>query len=169
MDESKVCCFTGHRLQNLPFQFREQDERCWRLKQVLCSEIEKQIRENNVKHFISGMAIGVDMYAAEIVLALKGKYPDLTLEAAIPCESQSVKWSAQLQKRYTAILSRCDVKTLLQSQYTSDCMQKRNRYMADRADIVIAVWNGKPSGTGKTVSYAKELGKPVVIINPETL
>lgn len=61
MDESKICCFTGHRPQSLPFQFREQDKRCQRLKQVLRSEMEKQIEEHSVNHFISGMAIGVDM------------------------------------------------------------------------------------------------------------
>ena len=34
----------------------------------LREEIERQITEEGVTHFISGMAIGVDMYAAEIVL-----------------------------------------------------------------------------------------------------
>ena len=104
MDESKICCFTGHRPQSLPFQFREQDKRCQRLKQVLRSEMEKQIEEHSVNHFISGMAIGVDMYAAEIVLDLKAKYPQITLEAAVPCESQADKWPVKLQRRYHAIL-----------------------------------------------------------------
>lgn len=169
MDEFKICCFTGHRPQSLPFQFREQDKRCQRLKQVMRSEMKKQIEEHGVNHFISGLAIGVDMYAAEIVLDLKAKYPQITLEAAVPCESQADKWPVNLQKRYHAILSRCDTKTLIQSQYTNDCMQKRNRYMVDKADMVIAVWNGSPSGTGKTVAYAKEQGKPVVMIDPKSL
>lgn len=41
--------------------------------------------------------------------------------------------------------------------------------MVDKADMVIAVWNGSPSGTGKTVAYAKEQGKPVLMIDPESL
>ena len=40
--------------------------------------------------------------------------------------------------------------------------------MVDKADMVIAVWNGSPSGTGKTVAYAKEQGKPVLMIDPES-
>ena len=36
----------------------------------------------------SGMAQGVDMYAAEIVLELKEKYPQITLECAIPYEGR---------------------------------------------------------------------------------
>lgn len=57
---SKACCFTGHRPQNLPFRFNEQDVRCISLKQMLRREIERQITDCGVTHFISGMAIGVD-------------------------------------------------------------------------------------------------------------
>ncbi len=62
----KKCAFTGHRPQSLPFGFNEEDERCIALKQKLRNEIINQIENNGVTHFITGMAIGVDMYAAEI-------------------------------------------------------------------------------------------------------
>ena len=78
MSDNKVCCFTGHRPQSLPFGFNEQDERCIKLKRLLRKDIERQITEEGVTHLISGMAIGVDMYAAEIVLDLKAKYPHIT-------------------------------------------------------------------------------------------
>ena len=168
MGQVKTCCFTGHRPQSLPFRFDEQDRRCRKLKRVLRKEIERQIKEEGVTHFISGMAIGVDMYAAEIVLDLKRKYPQITLEAAIPCETQAVKWSEALRERYYDIAARCDKETMLQRHYTPDCMHKRNHYMVDAADTVIAVWNGSPSGTGKTVQYAADQGKTIVIINPDT-
>lgn len=169
MSEAKTCCFTGHRPQSLPFRFDEQDKRCTRLKHLLQEEIERQIVEEGVTHFISGMAIGVDMYAAEIVLELKAKYPQITLESAIPCETQAVKWSSALRERYYMIASKCDKETLIQQRYTADCMHKRNRYMVDSSDTVIAVWNGTPSGTGKTVKYAEEQKKTIVVINPETM
>ena len=56
----RTCCFTGHRLQKLPFRFNEMDPRCLKLKKVLASEIERLITEEDISHFISGMAIGVD-------------------------------------------------------------------------------------------------------------
>ncbi len=53
----------------------------------------------------------------------------------------------------------------MSENYTSDCMLKRNRYMVDNSDIVIAVWDGRSgSGTGATVNYAKKQGKKVIII-----
>lgn len=59
--------------------------------------------------------------------------------------------------------------TMLQSHYSPDCMDKRNRYMVDQADVLTVVWDGSPSGTGKTVRYAHQQGKPVIIINPVSL
>ena len=117
----------------------------------------------------SGMAQGVDMYAAEIVLELKKQDPQITLECAIPYERQAVRWPEALRNRYFSIAERCDRETMLQRQYTPDCLRKRNRYMVAHADIVLAVWNGSPSGTGQTVWYARETGKPVWIIRPDTL
>ena len=41
-------------------------------------------------------------------------------------------------------------------------MQKRNRYMVDNSDLVLAVWNGeKRGGTWYTIDYALKKGKPV--------
>jgi len=51
------------------------------------------------------------------------------------------------------IAAKCDKETMLQREYTPDCMDKRNRYMVDHADYILAVWNGCPSGTGNTVRY----------------
>ena len=63
----RKCAFTGHRPQSLPFGLNEADERCIALKQKLRNEIINQIENNGVTHFITGMAIGVDMYAARLV------------------------------------------------------------------------------------------------------
>ena len=147
----------------------EEDERCIDLKKTLREQIINLIENEGVTHFISGMAIGVDMYAAEIVLGLKASYLGITLESAIPCESQAAKWSEALRDRYFDIASKCDKETLIQTHYTPDCMNKRNRYMVDHADVLIAVWDGSPSGTGKTVRYAHQQGKSVTVIDPVSL
>ena len=169
MNKQKVCCFTGHRPQKLPFGFNEQDERCIKLKEALKEKIVLMIEENGVTDFISGMAIGTDIFAAEIVLELKKQYPQLWLECALPCETQAAKWREADRDRYFDIISRCDKETLLQTRYTPDCMQNRNKYMVDKSDYIIAVWDGTPSGTGNTVRYAKKCDKEVIIINPKEM
>ena len=74
------------------------------------------------------------------------------------------------RERYYDIAAQCDKETMLQSHYSPDCMDKRNRYMVDHADFIIAVWDGRPSGTGKTVTYARDRnGKSIIVIDPVTL
>lgn len=162
------CAFTGHRPQNLPFRFDETDERCLRLKAELRKLIVQMVEQKNVTHFISGMALGIDIYAAEMVLDLKTDFPFITLECALPCETQAARWSERYRNRYFKIVEQCDKETLLQTHYTPDCMQKRNRYMVEHADFVLAVWDGSPGGTGMTVNYAHFLNKVVWTLNPNT-
>ena len=168
MEREITCCFTGHRPDKLPWGTDERDPRCLALKESIARELEG-LYLRGYRHFISGMAQGVDMYAAEIVLELKEKHPQITLECAIPYERQAVRWPEALRNRYFSIAERCDRETMLQRQYTPDCLRKRNQYMVDHSDIVLAVWNGGPSGTGQTVWYARENGKPVWILRPDTL
>lgn len=59
--KDRSCCFTEHRPNSLPFGYNEHEESCVKLKAILTDTIEKQITENGVTHFISGMAMGVDM------------------------------------------------------------------------------------------------------------
>ena len=94
----KTCAFTGHRPKGLGYP--ESDGRCDALKRLLRLTIRRLIQEQGVTHFISGMAQGVDLYAAEIVLELKEQYPQITLECAIPYERQAVRWPAALRQRY---------------------------------------------------------------------
>lgn len=74
-----------------------------------------------------------------------------------------------MKDRYCSIVNQSDCKTVLQEQYTSDCMHKRNEYMVEKSEIVIAVWDGSNSGTGYTVNVAKEKGKKIYVLNPEKL
>lgn len=167
-----TCCFTGHRPQNLHFGFDEDHPDCIRIKKTLEKLIVELIKYENTTEFISGMALGVDMWGIEIVLDLKKKLKyrfgkkKLTAHAAIPCRGQDRLWDKPYQDRYKQILISCDSISLLQHEYSHDCMMKRNKYMVDNSDYVIAVWDGKKGGTEKTVKYAQEQEKTVYIINP---
>lgn len=165
---NQTCCFTGHRPQNLPWGFDESDSRCIALKVRLKKAIRQIILEYGVTHFITGMALGIDQWAAELVLELQQTYPErgITLEAVLPCEDQDRKWRREDIERYRQILKRCDIVLPLQKSYTSGCMEQRNRYMVDHSQFVIAVWDGQPSGTGGTIRYAKGLGKTVIVLAP---
>lgn len=170
LEMNKTCCFTGYRPQKLPFGFDERHPDCVRLKKLLRQEMVRLITEAGVTHFITGMALGIDQICAGIVLELKKDYPAVTLECAIPYEEQAVKWTVPQRERYYDMIAGSDKATQLQTAYTRDCMAKRNRYLVDGSEYVLAVWDGAGrSGTGRTVRYARELGRTITIINPATL
>ena len=158
-----TCCFTGHRPQKLPWGTNEQDARCLALKEMLCSAVEAAINEG-MTHFICGMAQGCDLYFCEIVQALRTRYPHVTLEAALPCRTQTERWPQAERTRYEALLRGCDFETLVQESYTPWCMQRRNRYMVDHSAMLIAVHDGLPGGTRSTIEYAMMRGLSVVDI-----
>ncbi len=160
-----TCCFTGHRPQAFPWGYNETDPRCVNLKHRLKGEILCAIHDHDIHYFLSGMAQGVDTWAVEMVLELQRDY-SISLECVLPCRDQASRWPYESRRRYRSILQRCNQITLLQSQYSCDCFQRRNRYMIDRSGLVIAVWNGAPSGTGSTVQYAKSNGKAVYVLAP---
>ena len=111
------------------------------------------------------MAIGVDLDFAEIVLKLRKKHP-ITLECAIPCPNQTLKWRDTDKLRYESILKSADKTNFIGKRCTTICMSKRNRYMVDKRDRVIAVFNGIPQGgTWSTINYAKKERKAIEIID----
>jgi hypothetical protein len=68
------------------------------------------------------------------------------------------------------LLPRCDDVITLQGKYTPDCMHKRNRYMVDRANHLLAVYDGSgKGGTAYTVHYAQRKRRQILTIHPETL
>ena len=138
MKES-TCAFTGHRPKSFPWKYNETAPDCVLLKEVLSEQI-KVLADRGVTDWLSGMAQGVDLWCAQIILGLRKENPALKLHAILPCVGQ---------------------------EYSRDSMLERNRYLVDHSSILLAVYNGTwLSGTGATVRYARQLGRSIYILNP---
>ena len=166
MLKSKTLAFTGLRPHKLPWGTNEDDPSCLSLKIAIRARLAGLIEDENVRHFISGMAMGIDQMCAEIVLELKNRYADITLEAAVPSKEQDMLWPQKYRDRYSQTLAKCDSIHVISEEYTDDCFERRNKYMVDNCDILLAVWNGKPGGSGNTVEYAKSKNKRIIFIDP---
>ena len=167
--KNKVCAFTGHRPSAYRFGYNEENEGCLKLKSLMEQEIQNLIARG-VATFITGMALGADTWGAEIVLNLKQEYPFLQLIAALPCRTQADGWTPEQRDRYFHILCQCDDVFCVGEEYARGCMLQRNRWMVDRAQCVLAVYNGDPKGgTAYTVQYALKKGRPVTAIDPTML
>lgn len=165
MSEREItCCFTGHRPVKLPWGMRETDPRCVALKARISATLDG-IYESGYRRFICGMAIGCDTFFAEAVLALKQQHGDVTLEAAVPCDSQADRWTRGQREHYEELLSRCDVVTYVSHTYSPGCMMKRNEYMIDASSLLLACFNGRSSGTMNTILYAERSGVRTIILD----
>ena len=155
-------CVTGHR-PNKMYGYNINSEEWLALKE----RFKQLLIENNCDEAITGMALGVDTVFALAVLELKADGYDIKLHCAIPCRNHSCKWIKESVDQYNDILSKADVVKLVSDvDYQPWVMQRRNEYMVDLADKVIAVWNGMKGGTANCVSYAKECGKEIIRILP---
>lgn len=155
----KTCCFTGHRPERLPWQRNESHSLCDNLKKNMMRNIFR-LADRGVVRFICGMALGTDTYFGEAVVAVQTYRPQIILEAARPCATQSSRWSAQDKERYEKLLNQCNIETLLQHDYTSQCMMNRNKYMVNQSAVVISAFDGRPrGGTYRTIQYAEKLGR----------
>ena len=156
-----ACCFTGHRPGKLPWGYEESDPLCEDLKRRLRDAVEAAWEEG-YRHFLCGMAMGCDLYACECALSLRDRHPDVTVEAAIPCPTQTDGWPDGQRNRYRKLVASCDYETVVSEKYTPDCMQRRDRYMVDHASLLIAMYDGTQGGTRYTIEYAMRRGVPVV-------
>ena len=148
------CCFTGHRPNKLDYSEGV-------IKPLLETAIDNAISDGYVT-FITGMAEGVDIWAAEIVLEKKKENKDLHLICAVPHPGFEKRRSEYETERYENIIKNADYVTTISDNYYRACYQKRNIWMVDRSSLVIAVFNGTASGTKNTVDYARKIGVRVV-------
>ena len=149
MAKSNTCFFTGHRV--LASNFTP-------------NRLEKGIEYligQGVDTFITGGAIGFDTEAAQAVLRLKKKYPNIQLHIYVPCRNQDAKWKLTQKITYNSLLKKADHIEMNDRDYYEGCMLERNRKMADASSYCIAYYNGSRSGTGNEVNYAKKQGVTV--------
>lgn len=157
-----TCCFTGPRLKNFPWG----DDR-GRIAQVI-AWLEEQIRraiEEGYRQFISGMAAGVDLFAADIVVRLREEMPEkgIALEAAVPFPSQPVRWRKETRAEYFRLLKLCDRVNIFSEQFSVAAYRERDRYMVERSSLVIAVESSSNGGTARTLAYARRQDRKIIL------
>lgn len=147
--EKKTCCVTGHR--DIP------DGEIPKVRADLEREVEKAIQDGFTE-FLSGFASGVDQYFAEIVAAKKKQCPALRLVAVLPYRAR-IK-SLSKGEDTGALLNACDEVAVIQETYSPSVYSKRNRYMVEHSERVIAVYDGRETGgTVNTIRFTHTMGK----------
>lgn len=151
------CCFTGHRPEKLMIPEA-------RLAELLEAEIKRAV-DRQFTAFITGMAQGTDLIAAEIVLKLQEEEPRLRLIAALPYPSFGRRWNGGWSERFQSVLSAADQVECVCPRSSWTSYQLRNEWMVDHSALVIAAFNGGSGGTKNTLDFARKRQVPCVIID----
>lgn len=140
---------TGYKLPNPTYKY-------------VCQELEKHFIQLQPEKIISGMALGVDQWAAFIAYKLK-----IPFVAAVPFEGQEKKWPAESQLKYKQLLKLAsEIIIVSPGGYGSGKLQTRNKWIVDYSHKLLATWDGSEGGTGNCVAYAESVKRQIIRIDP---
>lgn len=160
-DKEITCCFTGPRPPRLPADGDEASAEIIRLKEQLSDAVE-QAYEEGYRGFISGMADGFDLFAAEAVIELKRYRPDAELFAAFPCEASPKNHNTENRLRIAEIMQNVSEAYFVCKEHIFGCELKRNVYMAENSSRIIGYYDGFSRGTAHCWHCAEEHGLELV-------
>ena len=155
-----TCCFTGHR------SFPWKDDTEHPQHKALLAKLERSIDlalAKGATHFICGNAIGVDTWAAELVLKKKRTHPQIFLEIALPFAGHNANEPACQRVQQKADL----VHVVGRAKNRRSAFFERNRYMVDHSEYVITYFDGAVGGTRNTLDYAKRKNRVIVNLADE--
>lgn len=159
-------CVTGHRPKSMGWTYDLGDRKWMRLR----AAFREILAGTGCKDAWTGMALGVDTVFANAVLDLKNAGSPIRLHCAIPFHGQESKWRAESVSEYRAILSRADETVIVSpGGFAGWKMTERDKFMVGKASLVVAVWNGSASGTGRCVHDADARGKAILRIDPSDI
>lgn len=146
------CCVTGHR--DVP------KHRIEHIRVKLRQEIESAIKDG-FRYFLSGFADGSDLLFSACVLEEKKFDSAIFLEAVLPYRSRLNSRDQKFQE----LIKQCDKIYVYNDIYDIRNYHRRNEYMVDNSQRILAVFDGRQSGgTFATIKYAQSLDKQIKYI-----
>lgn len=164
----KAVCFSGHRPEKLPGKGIDNNSETLIIKDILNRKIENCIASGYTS-FLSGVARGIDLWAAENVIRLRESYPQIKLICVKPVRNQGYDFPFNDKILYRKIIGNADKVICTSEEYNKNCYLIRNQYLVDHSDMLIAFVKNYRSGTGQTINYARKLQKIIDITDLSVL
>lgn len=153
-DKYKTVAFTGHRSARMAAH--RPDERTLFLDVAFDTFVAVcDLCRQGYDTFLTGMAEGFDLIAAEEVLRAKMTYPHIRLVAVVPFRCQSARYGERDKAKYDNILRMSDEVVTLSEAYFMGCFHRRNDYLLEHSTRLLTYYDYSPAGgTAYTVRHA---------------
>ena len=167
------CAVAGPKPTRFKFGYKEDNSLCRKIKKAMLRQFRRLYRKRGVRRFYIGGAIGVNLWAGELLLKLKEEpgYEDLELAVILPFPGHDAKWDVRSRKRLEYLVWH-SVEHLTVG--TEDCQESyisQNRYLVDHAQYLVAVseeHREQETGSFQVTAYAREKGLEIIYIHPDT-
>lgn len=159
-----VVCFTGHRPEKISGWAHSPEVVEQTIRRAVAEEIVRQ-SEQGAEEFISGMAPGFDLWAADEVVRLRSEgviSPATKLTLAIPYPHFERSFDSQHHPLYNHLVECADEVLFVSPHYHKGCYAMRNDLLAERADTLVAYYEGTEGGTRYTLRRGQRLGRKCV-------
>jgi uncharacterized phage-like protein YoqJ len=177
-DTENAVCFTGHRETGvIPYKNEPiYQSITTRAVQLMLFRYIDMAVESGYRSFISGLAVGTDLWAAKYILAKKRSDTDIKLIGVMPYLRHAERFSpwykeilAEVERGADVLLTTNTSPAVIYGKKgagentSPDVYRDRNYFMADHASAVISYFNegSFKSGTYQTLNYAARQGKKI--------
>ena len=167
--KEQTLCFTGHRPEKLP-----KDEKLPALLDTLYYYIDEAVRQG-YRLFLDGMADGIDYLAAEYLFRKREEFPDIRVAGIQPCvnyeeffqdRNYDLNRLHDMQQGFDGILCLDSQYCKGSSQKNDALFRKRNCFLVDHSNALIAVCSLSRSGSKQTFNYAKKQNLVIFRLEP---
>ena len=158
--------FTGHRPEKIEGYNANPQEVEARVREAL-AEATKMFYRHGYRRFMTGMADGVDLWAADEILRAveRGEMAEAEIVAVVPFKGHHR--TTHNPELYERVLSEASEVVYVCESYHHNCYTLRNDYLVDNASALVAYCEGTPGGTRYTMARARREGLTVFdIVNP---
>lgn len=150
--QGEVIAFAGHRPDKLGG---------WNPAHPVVGRVKSAIRGSLLdlapSMVISGMALGVDQWAAWESVGL-----GIPFTAALPCDGMDETWPAGSRAEFRRLLALATrVHVVSPGPYKPWKMQRRNEWMVDNSARLVTVHDGSAGGTLNCIRYAESVSRAI--------
>lgn len=152
----KVMTISGYKAHEIGI-FKQTDPAITIIKKALKQHVESKINEGLEWVIVSGQ-LGVELWAAEVVLELKTIYPSLNLAILTAFENHDENWNEGNQEHYQRIAMEADFVDAISKKPYENPQQLRNKnhFHLLKSDGLLMVYDEEKEGSPK---YLWELAK----------
>jgi len=166
------CAVIGQHPTRFKFKYNEYMTSCKRIKKRM-HDVFVSLYQRGVRCFFIGGALGVDMWAGEILLDMQRQteYQELQVIMVCPFPGHDVRWDPKSQARQRKLREGCTEVLMGTEHAGGEGYKKRTEYMMKRADYVVAVYDDDPehySGVSAAMRIAVQRDIFIFLIHPDT-